>query len=70
MPDSTNDEIIEESIDEDAICSLARLIGDEDRARSRSRRLLSLMKAIDIDGPEGEVEVFKAVADPCRLRIV
>ncbi|MEL6047791.1 MULTISPECIES: ArsR/SmtB family transcription factor [Methanothrix] len=70
MPDSMNDEVKEESIDEVALCSLARLIGDEDRARSRTRRLLSLMKAIDIDGPEGEVEVFKAVADPCRLRIV
>ncbi len=70
MPDSMNDEVKEESIDEVALCSLARLIGDEDRARSRTRRLLSLMKAIDMDGPEGEVEVFKAAADPCRLRIV
>ena len=70
MQDSMNDEICEESIDEVALCSLARLIGDEDRARSRTRRLLSLMKAIDIDGPEGEVEVFKAAADPCRLRIL
>ncbi|OPX76724.1 MAG: DNA-binding transcriptional repressor ArsR [Methanosaeta sp. PtaB.Bin018] len=70
MPRPMNDEVSEASIDEVAICSLARLIGDEDRARSRTRRLLSLMKAIDMDGPEGEVEVFKAVADPCRLRIL
>lgn len=70
MPDSMNDEVREESIDEVALCSLARLIGDEDRARSRTRRLISLMKAIDVDCPEGEVEVFKAAADPCRLRIL
>lgn len=57
-------------MDEDAICSLARLIGDEDKARARTRKLASLMEAIDIDGPEGEVEIFKAVSDPCRLRIL
>ena len=58
------------NIDESAVCSLARLIGDTDKARTRTRKLSSLMKAIDIGGPEGEVEVFKAAADPCRLRIL
>ncbi len=57
-------------MDEDAICSLARLIGDEDKARARTRKLASLMKAIEIDGPEAEVEIFKAASDPCRLRIL
>ncbi len=57
-------------MDEDAICSLARLIGDQDKARARTRKLASLMKAIEIDGPEGEAEIFKAVSDPCRLRIL
>jgi DNA-binding transcriptional ArsR family regulator len=57
-------------MDEDAICSLARLIGDQDKARSRTRKLASLMKAIEIDGPEVEVEIFKAASDPCRLRIL
>ena len=58
------------NIDENAICSLARLIGDEDKAKTRTKKLYSLMKAIDNDGPEGEVEVFKAAAEPCRLRII
>ena len=58
------------NIDENAICSLARLIGDTDKARTRTRKLSSLMKAIDKAGPEGEVDVFKAAADPCRLRIL
>ncbi|MCK9407228.1 MAG: metalloregulator ArsR/SmtB family transcription factor [Methanothrix sp.] len=70
MPRSMNDEICEESIDEVALCSLARLIGDTDKARTRTRKLSSLMKTIDMEGPEGEVEVFKAAADPCRLRIL
>lgn len=58
------------NIDENVICSLARLIGDTDKARARTRKLSLLMKTIDIEGPEGEVEVFKAAADPCRLRIL
>lgn len=58
------------NVDENAICSLARLIGDTDKARTRTRKLSFLMKAIDKAGPEGEVEVFKAAADPCRLRIL
>ena len=71
MPITLTNEIFEDSeISEDAICSLARLIGDADKARARTRKLASLMKAIDIEGPEGEVEVFKAAADPCRLRIL
>ena len=67
MSDETSEDT---NIDENAICSLARLIGDTDKARTRTRKLSSLMKAIDKAGPEGEVEVFKAAADPCRLRIL
>jgi len=71
MSISISNEICEDSkIDDEAICSLARLIGDTDKARSRTRKLASLMKVIDMEGPEGEVEVFKAAADPCRLRIL
>ena len=67
MSDETSEDT---NIDENAICSLARLTGDTDKARTRTRKLSSLMKAIDKAGPEGEVEVFKAAADPCRLRIL
>jgi len=58
------------NIDENAICSLARLIGDTDKAKTRTKKLSFLMMEIDKAGPEGEVEVFKAAADPCRLRIL
>jgi ArsR family transcriptional regulator len=67
MSDETGGDAI---IDENAICSLARLIGDVDKARARTRKLSSLMKIIEMEGPQGEVEIFKAVADPCRLRIL
>jgi len=71
MPITLTNEIFEDfEISEDAICSLARLIGDVDKARARTRKLVSLMNVIDTEGPEGEVEVFKAAADPCRLRIL
>jgi len=71
MPITLTNEIFEDfEISEDAICSLARLIGDVDKARARTRKLVSLMNVIDTEGPEGEFEVFKAAADPCRLRIL
>ncbi|OPY56590.1 MAG: DNA-binding transcriptional repressor ArsR [Methanosaeta sp. PtaU1.Bin112] len=57
-------------IDEGALCSLARLIGDLDRAKSRTRKLASLMRMIDTEDPQGEVDVFRAAADPCRFRIL
>jgi len=70
-PISPSDEVCEDSkIKEDTICSLARLIGDPDKARARITKLSSLMKMIEMEDPEGEVEVFKAVADSCRLRIL
>jgi len=67
MGDNTGEKA---NIDEDVVGTLARLIGDQERARSRARKLASLMNAIDADGPDGEVAVFKAAADPCRLRIL
>ena len=71
MPITLTNEIFEDfEISEDAICSLARLIGDADKARARTRKLSSLMKDIEMGGLEGEVEIFKAAADPCRLRIL
>jgi ArsR family transcriptional regulator len=70
-PISPSDEVCEESkIKEDTICSMARLIGDQDKAQARIRKLSSLMKMIEMEDPDGEVEVFKAVADSCRLRIL
>lgn len=57
-------------IDDEAISSLARLIGDPEKARSRIESLSSLMERIEGEDPDGMVEILKAAADPCRLRIL
>ncbi|OPY55134.1 MAG: DNA-binding transcriptional repressor ArsR [Methanosaeta sp. PtaU1.Bin060] len=57
-------------IDKDAICSLTRLIGDPKKARARAKNLSSLMNRIEIEAPEEDVEVFKAMADPIRFKIL
>ncbi len=71
MPITSTNEIYEYSKDdENAICTLARLIGDANKARAKTKKLASLMKIIEMGGLEGEVEGLKAVADPCRFRIL
>ncbi|MGB3944222.1 MAG: metalloregulator ArsR/SmtB family transcription factor [Methanothrix sp.] len=57
-------------IDDDAICSLGRLIGDQQKAEKRIRELSSRVVTIEGEDPDGTVEVLKAVADPSRLRII
>lgn len=56
--------------DNDAIDSLTRLIGDQNKAKSRVQNLCALMKEIDEEDPTSEIDIFKAVADPSRLRIL
>ena len=54
----------------DTLDSLTRLIGDQNKARSRVQKLCALMNEIDEEDPTSEIDIFKAVADPCRLRIL
>ncbi len=54
----------------DAICSMTRLLGDPEKAEEKVKKLRRLMKKIDADGSEAEVDIFKAAADPSRLRIL
>jgi len=58
----------------DACCeaekSLMRLIGDEEKAKERCNKICSLMDRIDDDESNQEVRVFKAIADPTRLKIL
>lgn len=70
-PISSDNETHDESdIDEDAICTLARLIGDSNKARARAKKLSSLMNRIEIETTEEDIQVFKAIADPCRFKIL
>lgn len=54
----------------DAICSMTRLIGDPEKAKEKVKKLQALMKKIDADGSDLEVDIFRAAADPCRLKIL
>ncbi len=58
----------------DACCSaeksLMRLIGDREKARERCIRVCELMDSIDEGELNAEVKVFKAIADPTRLKIL
>jgi len=66
-----NEESCSEAEDgKDAVCSMTRLIGDPEKAKEKVKKLRALMKKIDVDGADLEVEVFRAAADPCRLKIL
>ncbi len=66
-----NEECYNEADDgKDAVCSMTRLIGDPEKAKEKVKKLRALMKKLDSDSSNMEVEIFKAAADPCRLRIL
>jgi len=58
----------------DACCraeeSLMRLIGDTEKAKERCLRICDAMDSIDEEELNAEVKVFKAVADPTRLKML
>ena len=54
----------------DAVCRLTRLIGNEDQAEDKVKKLRSIIKGIDEEALEAEAEIFRAMADPCRLMIL
>ncbi len=54
----------------DDVCSLTRLIGDPEKAKEKVKKLRFLMKKIDSENSDTEADIFKAVADPCRIKIL
>ncbi len=58
----------------DACCeaekSLTRLLGDQEKAKERCLRICNLMDKIDEEESNNEIRIFKAVADPTRLKIL
>lgn len=65
-----NEEACHPGLNEEAARRLARLIGDSCRAEQRVGRLRAVIEKIDAGEIEREAEIFKALADPCRLTIV
>ena len=53
-----------------AMNRLARLTGDECKAEKAIQRLRSLIESMDEASLRMESEVFKAMADPCRLAVL
>ena len=49
---------------------MTRLIGDPDKAECKVNKLRSLTIELDEAELESESEIFKAMADPCRLKIL
>ena len=54
----------------DVLDCLTRLTGDPERAAGRILRLHLLTERIDVDHSASDVSVFRALADPCRLKII
>jgi DNA-binding transcriptional ArsR family regulator len=65
-----NEEACHPGLSEEAALRLARLIGDSCRAEQRVERLRAVIEKIDAGELKSEAEIFKALADPCRLAII
>jgi ArsR family transcriptional regulator len=55
---------------EEAVNRMARLIGDRDKAECKVNRLRSITNKFNENDIKKEADVFKAMADPCRLEIL
>ena len=65
-----NEETCHPGLSEEAARRLTRLIGDSCRAEQRVDRLRAAIEKIDAGELKREAEIFKALADPCRLTII
>jgi DNA-binding transcriptional ArsR family regulator len=57
-------------VPEEAVNRMARLIGNPDKAECKVNRLRSITNNIDEKELELEAEIFQAMSDPCRLKIL
>ena len=57
-------------IPKEAVDRMTRLIGDSDKAECKVNKLRSLTIELDEEELESESDIFKAMADPCRLKIL
>jgi DNA-binding transcriptional ArsR family regulator len=57
-------------VPEKAVNRMTRLIGDPDKAECKVNRLRSLTNNIDEKELDAEAEIFQAMSDPCRLKIL
>jgi DNA-binding transcriptional ArsR family regulator len=57
-------------VPKEAVNRMTRLIGDADKAECKVNNIRSITNKIDELEIEVEAEIFKAMADPCRLKIL
>ena len=57
-------------VPEEAVNRMTRLIGDADKAECKVNKLRSITNKIDDKEIEVEAEIFQAMADPCRIKIL
>ena len=57
-------------ISKEAVDRMTRLIGDRDKAECKVNRLRTLTMDLDEEELKTESEIFQAMADPCRLKIL
>ncbi len=57
-------------ISEEAVKRMTRLIGDAEKARYKVDKLRSITSKLNESEIDREAQIFKAMADPCRLKIL
>ncbi len=57
-------------IPEEAINRMTRLIGDAEKAECKVEKLRSITSKLNEEDIEVQAEIFKAMSDPCRLKIL
>ena len=57
-------------VSDEAVNRMTRLIGDADKAECKVNRLRCITSKLDETQIESDAEIFKAMADPCRLKIL
>jgi ArsR family transcriptional regulator len=57
-------------IPEEAINRMTRLIGDAEKAECKVEKLRSITSKLNEKDIEVQAEIFKAMSDPCRLKIL
>lgn len=55
---------------DESISRMTRLIGDAEKAECKVDRLRFLTSQVDEKEIEAEADIFKAMSDPCRLKIL
>ena len=57
-------------VPKEAVKRMTRLIGDADKAECKVNKIRSITNKIDDKEIEVEAEIFQAMADPCRIKIL